>query len=156
MNILFVCTGNTCRSPMAEAIMKHKKQDWKVQSAGIYAAAGSRAAVHAVQVLVESGIAIDHASKAMSADVANWADVIFTMTVNHKQAVLSSFAAAAGKVWTLKEFVHGRQGDVADPYGGSMEDYRRTYEELDELITQALRKLQSGAENIRESGHDEA
>ncbi|OCA88837.1 low molecular weight protein arginine phosphatase [Pseudobacillus wudalianchiensis] len=156
MNILFVCTGNTCRSPMAEAIMKYKKQEWNVRSAGIYAAAGSPAAAHAIQVLQENGIPTEHVSQGISPEIVKWADVVFTMTHSHKQAVSSAFPDSQDKLWTLKEFVHEKQGDIIDPYGGSLEDYRQTYKELDELITHVLKKMQNGAEGIPERGHDEA
>ncbi|KZR57600.1 low molecular weight protein arginine phosphatase [Bacillus badius] len=153
MNILFVCTGNTCRSPMAEAILKDRKQEWEVRSAGVYAAAGSGASAHTMAVLKENQISFQHVSQGLGKDVVEWADAIFTMTASHKQAVLSLFPDCANKLWTLKEFAKGERGDVADPYGGSIEEYRQTYEELDELITEALKKMQSEAGDVPERGH---
>ncbi len=63
--VLFVCTGNTCRSPMAEALLRHYGEGkFEVQSAGVFAYPGSDASVHAKEALAEKGIAIDHASRA--------------------------------------------------------------------------------------------
>ncbi|WP_040036129.1 low molecular weight protein arginine phosphatase [Bacillus thermotolerans] len=145
MNILFVCTGNTCRSPMAEAILKSKKEGWGVQSAGVYAADGSPASEQAVQVLKEHDLIHEHISQGITPSLIDWSDKIFTMTSSHKQALLSRFPSALEKLWTIKEFVNGSEEDVMDPYGGSVDDYRYTYQELEELIDRLVEKLSGEA-----------
>ncbi len=143
--ILFVCTGNTCRSPMAEAILKSKKIDgFEVKSAGIYAATGSEASAHAKKVLADHQIDHHHSSNLLAGESVQWADLILTMTGSHKNAILHQFPETAGKVFTLKEFT-GEQYDVdvVDPYGGSVAIYQKTYQELDRLITKAIEKIQS-------------
>lgn len=104
-NILFVCTGNTCRSPMAEALLRAKAGDrFDVRSAGVFAVDGGPAAHEAVQVLSERGIDCHHQSKKLDEALIRWADVILTMTESHKHAVGVRFPESAGKVYTLKEY----------------------------------------------------
>lgn len=106
MNILFVCTGNTCRSPMAEAILRHHADDsLKVRSAGLFASAGSPASHQSMQVLKDNGIDIDHRSQPLNEELVEWADLILTMTSQHKQAIISQFPAKMKHVFTLKEHV---------------------------------------------------
>lgn len=143
-NILFVCTGNTCRSPMAEAMMKSKAgNEINVKSAGVFATNGSAASPQTIQVLTEKGISSNHKSSFLSQELINWATYILTMASGHKQAITTRFPEIADKVYTLKEFVsnNGMDTDISDPYGGSIDIYRETYDELEPLIDALLKKL---------------
>ena len=141
MNIFFICTGNTCRSPMAEAIMKAKKLDGiEIRSAGLFAGGGP-ISEHARTVLAEQGIETDHESRSVVSEDIEWATIVLTMTKSHKEALIRSYPGAGHKIYTLKEYVHGAPEDISDPYGGPESGYRHTFEELQELLEELEQKI---------------
>lgn len=143
--ILFVCSGNTCRSPMAEAIARHMLESQpppiatRVRSAGISAYDGAPPSPEAVEALRAMGIAMGrHASRELTRQMIAEADVIFAMTPAHAEAVASIDPSATGKVHTIDP-----EGlDVPDPFGQSPEIYRQTAERLREIIERRLRELE--------------
>jgi len=140
--ILFVCTGNTCRSPMAEALLRSKELSYiEAKSAGVFAMDGCDVSEHAKTVLAEKGVGVAHLSSLLRKEHIDWATHILTMTEGHKHHVTSRFPEARDKTYTLKGFIFGGEGDILDPFGGSIEVYRDTRQELEQLIEQLLGKL---------------
>ena len=146
MNIYFVCTGNTCRSPMAEAILKHKNIDGiQVKSAGIYALEGGEISENSGAVLANEGIFFNHKTSQVNPEDIEWADLILTMTLAHKEMILRNFSNAVGKTFTLKEYVTPYSSkDVSDPFGGDFYTYAQTYQELKKLIDELETKITGG------------
>ena len=147
MNIYFVCTGNTCRSPMAAAILRNKNiENLQVKSAGVYAADGAPMSVNAISVLNEMNLDTEHASKQFSQKDVDWADLILTMTTSHKLAIVQMYPEAKEKVFTLTEYIERPElGDVVDPFGGNEEVYKMIFEQLNEYIDEATNRLRKGS-----------
>lgn len=136
MNIYFVCTGNTCRSPMAEAILKSRNlKEIEVKSAGLFAMPGSPISQNTKSVLNEQNIDYDHTAKTVNLEDLQWANLILTMTSGHKESLLQKFPQMADKTFTFKEYVKGNDDlDVFDPFGGDISTYRETFKELSKLM----------------------
>jgi protein-tyrosine phosphatase len=143
MKVLFVCTGNTCRSPMAEAMFRDKTASVviEVQSAGVSAYTGQKASEHAREVLEQRGINHDHSAQRVDEHLIAWADLILTMTQGHKAVLLQYFPGVAHKLYTLKEFV-GESGEIADPFGGNLHTYQQCAEEMERSLDKLHGKLQ--------------
>ncbi|SDZ41557.1 low molecular weight protein arginine phosphatase [Bacillus sp. 166amftsu] len=143
--VLFVCTGNTCRSPMAEALLRHYGEGkFEAKSAGVFANPGSDASLYAKDALAEKGVKIAHASQQITEELLEWADMVLTMTESHKQLVLGYYPNAGEKVHTLYKFVEGTSKDISDPFGGSLSIYQSTLVEMEELIQTLLEKHSEG------------
>lgn len=148
MKILFVCTGNTCRSCMAEALAGRFLEDRygsggyiKVDSAGLAVSPDEPASPFAVEAMGWKGIDMsDHRASMLTADKVRESDLILTMTGGHREQVNNLFPGHAEKVYTLADYA-GCGSDVPDPIGGSLETYRECARVLEEMVSRALDKL---------------
>ncbi|RKD76080.1 protein-tyrosine phosphatase [Sinobaca qinghaiensis] len=144
-HVLFVCTGNTCRSPLAEALLLHKnEEEIEVRSAGVYAADGVPPSVETLEVLKEKNISYQETSNLLTKEMIDWADIVLTMTVSHKQAAAAMYPYAADRIYTLHEFALDDKGrDIMDPIGADTDVYRQTAAEIERLMDHAIPKIKS-------------
>lgn len=147
-NIVFVCTGNTCRSPMAEGIFnsmaKERELEYRASSCGISAVYGSAPSKNAVSAAAENGIDISkHKSARLTADAANDASLILTMTPSHKETLKQAFPSVVDKIYTLPEYIKNSTfTDVFDPFGGDMQVYRTCFSVLEIFIKELIEILE--------------
>ena len=123
---------------MAEALFMHRKgtDDWVAESAGVFAAQGSPASSHAIAALKELGINFrSHRSQLVTKELLEGADLVLTMTNGHRYSLLQNFSEFERKVYLLNAFGTSKiPSDVLDPFGGSLEMYQKTCDEIDRLI----------------------
>lgn len=138
LHILFVCTGNTCRSPMAEGLLrklaKERGIDLEVRSAGVSAVSGTSISRHAAAILRDEGVVDSMESSQLTGESVAWADLVLTLTGGHKQHLLQYFPEAVMKTYTLKEYVHEEEAVTED------------IKELDSLYADAELSIALGGE----------
>lgn len=146
-----VCTGNTCRSPMGEVLLRRRLADrlgWKyeeldergvlVMSAGLAAGVGGRAAEEAMTTMQERGLDLSqHETQPLTDRLIRFADLVLTMTRGHRDAILSQWPEASGRTFLVSD----ERGDVSDPIGSSQEQYRRCAEQIDGFLADWVEKI---------------
>src|SRR6185295_10288222 len=149
--VLFVCTGNVCRSPMAEGIFRHAVQgrgNYRVISAGLGAMEGQPPSTYAVEAVKELGIDISsQRSRMLTPDLVNQADYIFGMTHSHVDTVMLLYPHAAEKTFLLREFdetLDTFEKDISDPIGGSFEVYLNCRDQIEQGIVSVMRFIDPG------------
>ena len=145
--VVFVCTGNVCRSPMAAGLFYDKlvreKADGavRVRSAGTWALEGQPASAYALQVMGEHGLDISsHRGRNLTQADADGADLILAMTRRHSDFIAHQLEGTDDKVYLLAEMA-GEAKDIADPYGGSLHEYRCTAAELKDLVERGYPRI---------------
>jgi protein-tyrosine phosphatase len=144
VSILLVCTGNTCRSPMAEGLFKVRlaahlgctvaelpQRGYRVASAGVAAMAGGPASDQSYEVMLQHKYDLSqHSSQPITEALVQQADLILTMTGNHRHAIISNWPGATSRTFTLAR----EQGEISDPIGLPVEFYDRCATQMDQHI----------------------
>lgn len=145
--ILFVCTANICRSPMAAAIMRRRIAELgladqvQVLSAGVWAEEGLEASRNAVKVLGQRECDLTgHRSRQVTPALLDQASIVLVMEEAHRRSLFYLAPQHLGKVFLLAEMA-GEHEEVADPYGGPIEEYEQTADLLEKLIDAGLPRI---------------
>jgi protein-tyrosine-phosphatase len=146
-NVLFVCTANICRSPVAAALFAEwvsgqgQSEEWQISSAGTWAEAGLLASTYSREVSGEAGLDLSaHRSQRVDGDLIAAADLIVCMTRGHVEALKAEYPAH-GKRIVLLSGLSGVGYDVPDPYGGPRQGYEAMLRELRDLIERGGRRI---------------
>lgn len=151
IKILFVCTGNTCRSPMAKALLlqqlqspayRLKSEKIQVYSAGLFTRNGLPASPEAIAVMRKEGIDISsHRSSLINDTLVEAADLVLTMTVNQRNLLVDRYPKKADKIYTFNEFTGDQSGEVMDPYGHGQEVYQQSLFQIKLMVDRLLHKI---------------
>lgn len=148
-HILFVCTGNICRSPFAEGLLRKLAQENGLDnivadSAGLLALSGNSATGLAQKVAAEYDVDLSrHVAKSAKEDIVNKSDLILVMENSHLKNLLDAFSEAEGKVFLIRRFAHFGSKDrgVADPYGLNYDAYRFCFLDIQDSVSGLVKYL---------------
>jgi len=148
MKLMFICTGNICRSAMAHIMLEHRakeeNKDIQVYSCGVFAQNGDRPTEEAISVLAtEYGVDLkNHRATNIGNSEIEKMDVILCATTSHKNNVLNRYPDLEGKVFTMKEYAEypEKNLDINDPWGCSYETYKRCAKEIAECVEKIIKK----------------
>ncbi|MEA3336582.1 MAG: low molecular weight protein arginine phosphatase [Chloroflexota bacterium] len=145
--VLIVCTGNVCRSPMATGLLQQRlgesglADQVSVSSAGVFGLDGAPASRPGVQVLAERGMDISgHRAHTVTADDMRDADLVLVMEEAHRRSLFYSYPNLLGKVFLYSEMA-GEYDDIEDPYRQPKEEYAKTADELSRLLDQGYPEI---------------
>lgn len=150
MNIMFVCTGNTCRSAMAEGLakkqIKERNLNINVYSAGINAFTGEHASYNSVAVMKEYDVDIlMHTSTHIAETNIRDMDLILCATSSHKKILIGMYPELTGKIYTIKEYAdydkNGEDPDIRDPWGYDINSYRMCAAEISVCVDKIIEKI---------------
>jgi len=151
--ILFVCTGNICRSPMAAGLFNARARDlgdhpqFVAESAGTWGLEGEPASAHALQMMSQRHMDISaHRARTVTREIMERASVVMVMTMSHRDALAAEFRTFRPKIHMLSE-LNDRMYDINDPYGGSLDEYAYCAQELEKLIETGYEKIKTWAGN---------
>jgi protein-tyrosine-phosphatase len=146
-SVLFVCTANICRSPMASVLFRSKvasradAASWRIESAGVWGMDGNAAAQKAQLVMRSMGLDLGkHLSQALNRGLLHQFNLILTMERGHKEGLSAEFPELASRIYMLSEMVN-RNYDIHDPISGSLPDYQDTAREIDQILNQGMDKI---------------
>ncbi len=149
--VLFVCTGNVCRSPMAGALFNAKAKrlgengEWIARSAGTWALENQPASGHAITTMKERGIDLTtHRGHQIALDDFH-SDIVIVMTQNHREALAAEFPQHKNKIHLMSE-IDSRVYDISDPYGGILSEYQLCAQELEGMIERGYERIKQWAQ----------
>ena len=145
-SVLFICTANICRSPMAMGLFRSKVGDdpeWRIESAGTWSFKGQPAASYTRAVLALRGIDIsDHRSRSLDRDLLLQFNLILTMEDGHKEAISVEFPEIAHRVYLISEMVDEIY-NIPDPIGGTIDEFELTAQEFDGIFDRGFNKIEA-------------
>lgn len=150
MKIIFICTGNTCRSAMAEGLAKkiveEQKLDFEIYSAGIYAQSGEHASYNSVAIMKEYDVDIAlHQATSIEEVNMEEMELILCATKNHKAELQARYSSLKDRIFTIKEYAKmdndGSDMDIKDPWGYNINTFRVCAAEISVCVDKIIKKL---------------